>query len=220
MARSSLLAHTWLLLACSMLQPSPLTQEHQLVSNNTQNNAQNCGGSWVPEEGRTQRGLCTPQLIFAEENPPPPSEIGSPLLHDVVKLVAGLVVLQPLYCAPLALPVRLPQLADKDLQAEGELSAGGPKHRVPPQALGRGTHLVLPELVDDGLMEEEPDVLEEIEGPGGRGAFVHLLLVLGLVGVDPLQDAEAPAGGESAALRPGLSLAWSKASTRSPAART
>lgn len=65
----------------------------------------------------------SPQLISAEENPPL-GEPGSPLLHDVVELVAGLVVLQPLRRAPLALAVRLPQLADEDLQAQGELSTG------------------------------------------------------------------------------------------------
>lgn len=50
-------------------------------------------------------------------------------------------------------------------------------------------------------MEEEFDVLEEVESPRSCGAFVHLLLVLGLVGVDPLQDAEAPGGGDKSETR-------------------
>lgn len=65
-------------------------------------------------------------------------------------------------------------------------------------------YLILPELVDNGLMKEEFDILEEVEGPGCGGAFVHLLLVLGLVGVNPLQDAEAPDNGEEGETGGGL----------------
>lgn len=60
----------------------------------------------------------------------------------------------------------------------------------------RDNYLILPELVDNGLVKEEFDILEKVEGPGCGGAFVHLLLVLGLMGVNPLQDAEAPGNGE------------------------
>lgn len=42
-------------------------------------------------------------------------------------------------------------------------------------------------------MKEELDVFEEVKGPGSSGAFVHLFLVFGLMGVDPLQDTQTPA---------------------------
>ena len=41
-------------------------------------------------------------------------------------------------------------------------------------------------------MQQEADVFEQVEGPGGSGALVHLLLVLGLVRVDSFEDAQAP----------------------------
>lgn len=41
-------------------------------------------------------------------------------------------------------------------------------------------------------MEEKADVLDEVKGAGSSGAFVHLLLVLGLVGIDALQDTQPP----------------------------
>lgn len=65
-----------------------------------------------------------------------------------------------------------------------------------PGGLMQDIYLILPEFVDDGLVKEEFDILEEVEGPGCGGAFVHLLLVLGLVGVNPLQDAEASGNGD------------------------
>lgn len=64
----------------------------------------------------------------------------------------------------------------------------------PHQRPGSRPHLVFPELVDNGLVEQEPDVLEEVKGAGRRGALVHLLLVLGLVGINTLQDAQASGG--------------------------
>ena len=54
------------------------------------------------------------------------------------------------------------------------------------------THLVLSELANDWLVQQEADVLHQVEGPGGCGAPVDLLLVFGLMGVDALQDAQAP----------------------------
>lgn len=127
--------------------------------------------------------------LLLRRDGPSEGSVGSPLLHDVVEFVGGFVVLQPLRCAPLTLPIRLPQLTDKDLQAE----QGSEHCRASTAPSSQCTdYLVFPELVDDGLMQEEFDVFEEIEGPCRGGAFVHLLLVLGLMGVNPLQDAEAP----------------------------
>lgn len=52
-------------------------------------------------------------------------------------------------------------------------------------------HLVLSELADDGLVQEEADVFEQVEGPLGRGALVDLLLVFGFMWVNSLQDAQS-----------------------------
>lgn len=55
------------------------------------------------------------------------------------------------------------------------------------------THLVLSELANYGFMQQEADVLHQVEGPWGGGALVHFLLVFGLMGIDALQDTQAPA---------------------------
>ena len=88
-----------------------------------------------------------PQVQVAAGKAPPKrgrlcwdSAGGSPLLHDVVELVAGLVVLQPVYGAPLALPVRLPELPDKHLRGEGE--AGGSAGEDEPRAAHWGFALL------------------------------------------------------------------------------
>lgn len=57
----------------------------------------------------------------------------------------------------------------------------------------RSQHLIFPELVNNWFMKEEFDVFEEVESPGSRGAFVHFLLVFGLMGINPLKDAQSPA---------------------------
>lgn len=41
-------------------------------------------------------------------------------------------------------------------------------------------------------MQEEADVFDQIEGPWSCGTFVDLLLVLGLMRVDTLENTEAP----------------------------
>ena len=61
-----------------------------------------------------------------------------------------------------------------------------------PSIRDTNTHLVLSELAHDWLVQQKADVLHQIEGPGRRGALVDLLLVFGLMGVDALQDAQAP----------------------------
>lgn len=69
-------------------------------------------GRGLPAAGWLHRGLCGRR-----------ESSSSPLLHDVVEPVGGLVVLQPVDSAPLALPIGLAQLPDKDLRGEG--AAGG-----------------------------------------------------------------------------------------------
>lgn len=62
----------------------------------------------------------------------------------------------------------------------------------PIQTLEPRPHLVLPELVDNGFMEEESDVFDKVKGSGCRGALVDLLLVFGFMGINALQDAQPP----------------------------
>ena len=52
-------------------------------------------------------------------------------------------------------------------------------------------YLVLYKFPNDGLVQEEPDVFKQIECAGSCGTFVHLLLVLGFMRVDALQNAQA-----------------------------
>lgn len=65
---------------------------------------------------------------------------------------------------------------------------GPSKHTLEPRP-----HLVFPELVDNGFMEEESDVFDEVKSPGCRGALVNLLLVFGFMGINALQDTQPPA---------------------------
>lgn len=53
-------------------------------------------------------------------------------------------------------------------------------------------YLVVPELGNNWFMQEKADVFEQVEGPRGCGAFIHLLLVFGLMRVDAFEDAQAP----------------------------
>lgn len=62
----------------------------------------------------------------------------------------------------------------------------------PPAGPGAQPHLVLSELVDDGFVEEELDIFDEVKGSGCRGALVNLLLVFGFMGINALQDAQTP----------------------------
>ena len=41
-------------------------------------------------------------------------------------------------------------------------------------------------------MQQKADVFEQVEGPRGRRALVHLLLVFGLMRVDAFKDAQSP----------------------------
>lgn len=86
------------------------------------------------------------------------------LLDDVVERVDGLVLGQGLGGAVLALTHDFGHL------------------------LGKG--LVLAELAQDGLVHQVLDVLGIVEGRGSGRALVGLLLVLGLAGVDTLQNAQ------------------------------
>lgn len=53
-------------------------------------------------------------------------------------------------------------------------------------------YLVLSEFVDDGLMQQKANVFDQVEGPWGRGALVHFLLVFGLVWVDAFENTQTP----------------------------
>lgn len=53
-------------------------------------------------------------------------------------------------------------------------------------------YLIVPELVNDGLMEKKFDVFEEVESPCCCGPFVYFLLMLWLMRVNPLQDTQPP----------------------------
>ena len=84
----------------------------------------------------------------------------------MVKFVAGLIVLQALHSIPFALSIGFAELPNK--------------------------HLVLSELVDDGLMEEEFNVFDKVKCPGCCGTLVSFLLMLGFVRINTFQDAQLP----------------------------
>lgn len=60
------------------------------------------------------------------------------------------------------------------------------------QTLEPRPHLVFPELVDNGFMEEELDVFEKVKSSGRCGTLVNLLLMFGFMGINALQDAQPP----------------------------
>lgn len=101
-------------------------------------NTQNTHRRRIPEEGRTRRRLAG--LGCRESSP---KAAGSPLLHDVVELVAGFVVLQPVNRAPLALPICLAQLPHKHLRGQGEDrgSMWADEPRAAPRAAPRGSRV-------------------------------------------------------------------------------
>lgn len=84
----------------------------------------------------------------------------------MVKFVAGFIVLQALHSIPFALSIGFAELPNK--------------------------HLVLSELVDDGLMEEEFNVFDKVKCPGCCGTLVNFLLMLGFVRINTFQDAQPP----------------------------
>ena len=87
-------------------------------------------------------------------------------LDDVIEVVLGLVLLEPQLGLEVALVVRLLQLLEE--------------------------HLEVPELEDDGLVEEEPDVLLVEEGHDlGEVALLGALPVPRLPRVDSFQDAQS-----------------------------
>lgn len=49
-------------------------------------------------------------------------------------------------------------------------------------------------------MQQKADVFDQIEGPWSCRAFVHLLLVFGLMGVDTFKDAQ-PSGNQKQELQ-------------------
>lgn len=53
-------------------------------------------------------------------------------------------------------------------------------------------YLVFPELVDDGLMEEELDVFKKVKSSGRCGALINLLLMFGFMGINAFQDTQPP----------------------------
>ena len=88
-------------------------------------------------------------------------------LDDVIEVVLGLVGLEPLLRLEITLIVRLLQLLEEDFK--------------------------VPELEDDGLVEQEPDVLLVKEGLDlGEVSLLRALPVPGLPRVDSFQDAESP----------------------------
>ena len=88
-------------------------------------------------------------------------------LDDVIEVVLGLVLLEPQLGLEVALVVRLLQLLEE--------------------------HLEVPELEDDGLVEEEPDVLLVEEGHDlGEVALLGAFPVPRLPRVDSFQDAQSP----------------------------
>lgn len=54
------------------------------------------------------------------------------------------------------------------------------------QTLETRPHLVFPELVDNGFMEEKLDVFDKVKSSGCCGALVNFLLVFGLMGINAL----------------------------------
>ena len=88
-------------------------------------------------------------------------------LDDVIEVVLGLVGLEPLLRLEITLIVRLLQLLEEDFK--------------------------VPELEDDGLVEQESDVLLVEEGLDlGEVSLLRALPVPGLPRVDSFQDAESP----------------------------
>ena len=88
-------------------------------------------------------------------------------LDDVIEVVLGLVGLEPLLRLEITLIVRLLQLLEEDFK--------------------------VPELEDDGLVEQESDVLLVEEGLDlGEVSLLRALSVPGLPRVDSFQDAESP----------------------------
>ena len=85
----------------------------------------------------------------------------------MIEVVLGLVRLESLLGLKVALVVRLLQFLEKDLE--------------------------VPELVDDGLVEQEPDVLLVEEGLDlGEVALLSSLPIPRLPRVDSFQDAQSP----------------------------
>lgn len=112
---------------------------------NFHQNPQNIYRRWIHKEGWTRQRLHRSKRLQGKLLPKRAwlrwdLTGGSPLLHDVVELVAGLVVLQPVDGAPFALPIRFPELPDKHLRGEGEAggSAGEAEPQVAPRAPLRG----------------------------------------------------------------------------------
>lgn len=64
---------------------------------------------------------------------------------------------------------------------------GPSRHTLEPRP-----HLVFPELVDNGFMEEEFDIFDKVKSPRCCGALVNLLLVFGFMGINALQDTQPP----------------------------
>ena len=88
-------------------------------------------------------------------------------LDDMIEVVLRLVRLESLLGLKVALVVRLLQLLEEDLE--------------------------VPELVDDGLVEQEPDVLLVEEGLDfGEVALLSSLPISWLSRVDSFQDAQSP----------------------------
>ena len=88
-------------------------------------------------------------------------------LDDMIEVVLGLVRLESLLGLKVALVVRLLQLLEEDLE--------------------------VPELVDDGLVEQEPDILLVEEGLDlGEVALLSSLPIPRLSRVDSFQDAQSP----------------------------
>lgn len=94
------------------------------------------------------------------------NEGGVPFFDDVVQFIGRLVLLQSLHCRPFCFSISPLEFAYK--------------------------YLVVSELCNDWLMQQKADVFEQVEGPRGRRALVHLLLVLGLMRVDAFKDAQSP----------------------------
>ncbi len=87
----------------------------------------------------------------------------SPLSDNVVQRVDGLVLNQPLRRVVLVLMHCLPHLLHEGLEVA--------------------------ELVEEGFVGEKLDVLQIVVGSVGGAAFVHLLQVLWLVGINSFEDA-------------------------------
>lgn len=115
---------------------------------NFHQNPQNIYRRWIHKEGWTRQRLHRSRQLQGKLLPKRGRLCwdlagGSPLLHDVVELVAGLVVLQPVDGAPFALPVCFPELPDKHLRGEGEArgSAGKDEPRAAPRTPLQGVRV-------------------------------------------------------------------------------